>query len=71
MQHFPDLGSDLPEFSALDPCRYLREADLALLYGSRESTVALIAQAYLAFDLMLADCDEVTGLGKSWMGRSS
>jgi hypothetical protein len=71
VQHFPDLGSDPPEFSALDPCRYLREADLALLYGSRESAVALIAQAYLAFDLMLADCDEVTGLGKSWMGRSS
>lgn len=40
----------------LDPQRYLREADLALLYGSREDVIALIAQAYLAFDLMAAEC---------------
>ena len=71
MEHFPDLGSNRPDFSGLDPCHYVREADLALLYGSRELAVALIAQAYLAFDLMLADCDQVTGLGRAWPGRSS
>jgi hypothetical protein len=43
--------------SLLDPHRYLREADMALLYGSREDAVALIAQAYLAFDLRAADFD--------------
>jgi hypothetical protein len=40
----------------LDPHRYLRDADLAMLYGSREDAIALIAQAYLAFDLLTADC---------------
>ena len=40
----------------LDPQRYLREADHALLYGSREDVTALIAQAYLAFDLVAAEC---------------
>ena len=57
--------------SALDPCRYVRQADLALLDGSRDEAAALIAQAYLAFDLVLADCDDVTGLGRVWSGRSS
>lgn len=44
----------------LDPQRYLREADLALLYGSREDVIALIAQAYLAFDLVAAECQSLS-----------
>jgi hypothetical protein len=36
----------------LDPYRYLRQADLALHFGTRDEAVALIAQAYLAFDLV-------------------
>jgi hypothetical protein len=46
-------------------------ADLALLYGSREEAEALVTLAYLAFDLMLAECDEVTGWGRVWSGRSN
>jgi hypothetical protein len=64
MEHLPNLGLDFPELSALDPCGHVRQADLALLNGGREEAVALIAQAYLAFDLVLADCDDVTGLGR-------
>ena len=40
----------------LDPQRYVREADMALLYGSRDDAIALIAQAYLAFDLLAVRC---------------
>ena len=71
MERLPNLATSPPELSALDPSRYVREADLALLYGSREDAVALIAQAYLAFDLALAGCDEFRGKGKVWPGRSS
>jgi hypothetical protein len=41
----------------IDPLHYVREADLALLNGNRDAAVALITKAYLAFDLMAADCD--------------
>ncbi len=66
MQRLPDLATNFAELSAVDPCRYVRQADLALLYGSREEAVAMIAQAYLAFDLVLADCDDIMGWGKVW-----
>ena len=69
MERLTDLGSDRSGLAAPNPCAYVRQADLALLYGSREEAVALIAQAYLAFDLVLADSDMVTELGKP--GRSS
>lgn len=69
MERLPDLAISPLQSSALDPCRYVREADLALLYGSREDAVALIAQVYLAFDLVLEYCDELTG--KALPGRSS
>ena len=55
----------------LDPHRYLREADLALLYGSREDAIALIAQAYLAFDLLAAECDTIKCLGFAHSERNS
>ena len=71
MERLPNLATNRPDFSAIDPCRYVREADLALLYGSREDAVALIAQAYLAFDLVLACCGELTGPGNVWPGRNS
>jgi hypothetical protein len=50
----------------LDPCRYVREADRALAVGDLSGAVALIAQAYLAFDLCSTDCR----LAKVW-GRAS
>jgi hypothetical protein len=52
-----------------DPCHYLRMADLALLYGTREEAEALVTLAYLAFDLMLAECGEVRNWGRVWPGR--
>ena len=36
----------------LDPRRYVREADWALANGRRDDAIALIAQAYLAFDVV-------------------
>ena len=71
MEHVPNLGPDYPELSALDPCGHVRQADLALLNGSRDEAAALIAQAYLAFDLVRPYCDDVTALGTAWPGRSS
>ncbi len=64
MEHPPVPGAGRPVDGSsvttlLDPQRYLREADLALLYGSREDAIALIAQAYLAFDLVAAECDSL------------
>jgi hypothetical protein len=64
MQRLHGLATDLPEHSSVDPCRYARQADLALLDGSREEAMAMIAQAYLAFDLVRANCDDITGWGK-------
>ena len=58
MEYIPDLDSDAWG-TALDPCRYVRQAELALVHGSRDEAVALIAKAYLAFDLVLATCDDV------------
>jgi hypothetical protein len=66
MQRLPDLGTNIAELSAVDPCRYVRQADLALLYGSREEAMAMITQAYLAFDLVLTNCDDITRWGKVW-----
>lgn len=71
MERQPDFLSDILEMTRIDPCRYVREADLALLYGSREEAVALIAKAYFAFDLALAECDELRAQGKAWPERSS
>ncbi len=64
MEHVANLGTDFQELPALDPCCTVRQADLALLNRRREEAAALITQAYLAFDLVLADCDDVTGLGR-------
>ena len=66
MHRLPDLATNPAQLSAADPCRYVSQADLALLYGSREEAAAMIAQAYLAFDLALANCDDITGWGKVW-----
>jgi hypothetical protein len=55
----------------LDPQRYLREADLALLYGGREDVIALIAQAYLAFDLLAAECSPLKSQGTARLERNS
>lgn len=62
---------NLPDLVTLDPCRYVRQADLALRCGSREEAVALIERAYLAFDLLLADRAELTGWGRVSRGKSS
>ena len=71
MLYFPKSEIDARGARPSDPCDYVRMADLALLYGSREEAEALVTLAYLAFDLMLAGCDEATNWGRAWWGRSS
>ncbi len=67
----PDDAASIRELLMVDPCCYVREADLALLFGSREDAIALIAKAYLAFDLVLTDCKEIMAPGKVWLERNS
>lgn len=55
----------------LDAQRYLREADLALLHGSHEDVIALIAQAYLAFDLVAAECHSLNHQDTACSERNS
>jgi len=49
-------GGETRLLTLLDPYRYVLAADDALRDGKREDAVALIAQAYLAFDVLSADC---------------
>jgi hypothetical protein len=71
MGRLPDPETGHAEIVTVDPCRCVREADLALLGGRREAAVALVAQAYLAFDLVRADCERLMAAGMVWRGRSS
>ena len=71
MLHYPIIERSEFDAGPPDPSHYLRQADLALLFGSREEAEALVALAYLAFELMLGECDEITELRKVWPGRSN
>ena len=71
MRRLRDLGTNRSAVSEVDPYHYVRQADLALLYGSREDALALISKAYVAFDLVPLDGDVVTTWGRAWPGRSS
>jgi len=53
MERLPDLGTGSSDFLSLNAYDYVAQAELALLQGSRDVAVALIARAYLAFDLAL------------------
>jgi hypothetical protein len=44
--------------SLLEPYHYVREADRALARGDRDHARTLIAQAYMAFDLCAAGCEQ-------------
>ena len=57
--------------SLLDPQRYVREADCALTNGRRDDSIALIAQAYLAFDLLNPGCGVTTRSAQAKPERSS
>ena len=57
--------------SLLDPCRYVHEADQALQRGDPVAALALIARAYLAFDLCSAGCEYARAWGKGSPGRNS
>ena len=71
MARLPDLGTGPLQHVSVDPCRYVREADLALLGGMREAAAALVAQAYLAFDIARADCEQLRISGRACPGRNS
>ena len=66
-----DLASMKFSHRSLDPCRYAREADEALARGDRRAAAALIEQAFLAFDLCAASCEQVRRLGRACWERSS
>ena len=67
MQRLPHLGTESPDLLPLNPYVYVEQADLALLHGSRDAAVALIAQAYLAFDLALLTL--AAGYGQDAAGK--
>lgn len=71
MLHYPIIERSECDAGPPDPIHHLRQADLARLFGSREKAEALVTMAYLAFDLMLRECDEITELRKVWPGRSN
>jgi hypothetical protein len=53
MRYLPIIETVGPDVTPSDPTHYLRLADLAMLYGSRDEAEAMITMTYLAFDLML------------------
>jgi hypothetical protein len=71
MLYFRKFENDDPGAIAPDPCHYVRMADLALLCGSRAEAEALVTLAYLAFDRVLADSDDVTDWARLRPERSN
>ena len=53
MRYLTNIEIVGPDVAPSDPTHYLRLADLAMLYGSRDEAEAMITMTYLAFDLML------------------
>lgn len=71
MRYQAEIEMALPEAGPPDPSHYLRLADLALLYGSRDEAEALITMAYLAFDWMWIEREDFIAARKVWPGRSN
>lgn len=66
-----EILADTPRF---DPYRYVSAAVMAAAGGNLDRAITLIDEAYIAFDLCLADCaharreDEVV-VGKDYVKR--
>ncbi len=71
MRYQVEIEMASPEAGPRDPSHYLRLADLALLYGSRDEAEALITMAYLAFDSMWIEREDFIAVRKVWPGRSN
>ena len=76
MEHFVWFGNGRGNGSrctqlGLDPCHYVREADRALADGNHDLAVALVSQAYLAFDLCAASCEHARAWDKVSSGKRS
>jgi hypothetical protein len=73
MEHSPALkrGERTVLVSLLDPILYVREADLALTRGDRDLARTLIAQAYFAFDLCAAGCEQARARDRESSERSN
>ena len=71
MRYQVEIEMASPEAGPPDPSHYLRLADLALLYGSRDEAEALITMAYLAFDSMWIEREDFIAARKVWPGRSN
>jgi hypothetical protein len=73
MEHSPALkrGERTVLVSLLDPFRYVREADRALERGDRDHARTLIAQAYFAFDLCAAGCEQARARDRGLSERNN
>jgi hypothetical protein len=73
MERSPALQRDdrIRLVSILDPYRYVQEADRALLRGDREQARSLISQAYQAFDLCAAGCEQAKTRDRGSLERNS
>jgi hypothetical protein len=67
----PPTVRELGPGTMIDPYRYACEADRALARGDRNSALVLLDQAFLAYDLCGADCEQVRALGRACGARSS
>jgi hypothetical protein len=73
MEHSPALkrGERTVLVSLLDPFRYACEAERALARGDREQARILIAQAYFAFDLCAAACEQARARDRALLERNN
>ena len=71
MQRLPDMANQLRPPSAVDPCRYVRQADVALLHGNREEARGADRAGLPGLRPVLAICDDITGWGTVWSERNS
>jgi hypothetical protein len=54
-----------------DPCRYVRDADQAMMLGDCDKARAMIDHAYRAFDLCAPECEQARIRDKKSRERSS
>jgi hypothetical protein len=71
MRYHPIIESGELDAYLPDPSHYVRLADVALLYGSRDEAESLITMAYNAFDATLGEWGDITELQKAWPEKNN